>query len=64
MCSSDLAIILGMVFTSGGLLLSYYFDLPSGATIILLAGIVFVLISGWLHVKENKPSMIEENLEG
>ncbi len=38
-----LSILLGAVFTTGGLYLSYLFDLPSGATIILLAGTGFLL---------------------
>lgn len=37
------AVILSMVFTSGGLFLSYAPDLPSGAVTILLAGITYVL---------------------
>lgn len=35
--------LLGMVFTTGGLWLSYRFDMTSGAAIIFLAGIVFFL---------------------
>lgn len=57
-----IAIILGMLFTSGGLLLSYVFDLPSGATIILLAGIVFVLVSICLSIKEKRPAMMEKDI--
>lgn len=38
-----LAILLGICFTSGGLALSYGPDLPAGATIILLAGGVYIL---------------------
>ena len=38
-----LAIILGIVFNSGGIFLSYVFDLPSGATIILLAAAGFII---------------------
>ena len=38
-----LSILLGAVFTTGGIYLSYLFDLPSGATIILLAGAGFFL---------------------
>lgn len=38
-----LAVALGMVFTSGGLALSYSPDLPAGATIILLAGGAYLL---------------------
>lgn len=33
--------LLGMVFTTGGLWMSYSFDMTSGATIIFFAGIVF-----------------------
>jgi zinc transport system permease protein len=40
------ASVLGMLFTSGGLWLSYAFDLTSGATIILLAGFAFFLALG------------------
>ena len=35
--------LLGMFFTSGGLWMSYRFDMTSGAAIIFLAGIVFFL---------------------
>jgi len=38
-----LATVLGIFFTSGGLALSYGPDLPAGATIILLAGGVYLL---------------------
>lgn len=38
------SIIFGVFFTLGGLWLSYLLDLPSGATIILLGGIVFFII--------------------
>lgn len=38
-----LAIILGMIFNSFGLLVSYEPDLPAGATIILIAGISYVV---------------------
>ncbi len=37
-----LASLLGALFTTGGLALSYGPDLPAGATIILLAGAVFI----------------------
>lgn len=36
-----LAIVIGVLLTTGGLAVSYTRDLPSGATIILLAGAVF-----------------------
>jgi zinc transport system permease protein len=38
-----LATLLGMLFTVGGLAISYQPDLPAGATIILLAGISYLL---------------------
>jgi zinc transport system permease protein len=40
-----LAALLGAVFTSGGLAISYGPDLPAGATIILLAGAAYLLSS-------------------
>lgn len=43
MCVSSL---LGMMFTSGGLWMSYSFDMTSGAAIIFLAGFVFFLSLG------------------
>jgi zinc transport system permease protein len=41
-----IAIVLGMIFTAAGLGISYQANLPSGATIILLAGIGFLLSTG------------------
>ncbi len=38
-----LAGVLGVVFTTGGLWLSYSFNLTSGATIILVAGVAYLL---------------------
>lgn len=38
-----LAVLLGIAFTSGGLAVSYQPDLPTGATIILLAGGTYLL---------------------
>lgn len=38
-----LAALFGWIFSIGGLAISYEFDLPSGATIVLLAGIGYVL---------------------
>jgi zinc transport system permease protein len=38
---------LGMLFTTGGLGLSYAPDLPAGATIILLAGTVYLISTLW-----------------
>lgn len=41
-----LSCLLGIIFTSGGLWLSYSFDMTSGAAIIFLAGSVFFLSLG------------------
>lgn len=49
-----IAVALGIFFTSGGLFLSYIFDLPSGATIILLAGAVFLTVACWLNLREKR----------
>ncbi len=38
-----LASVLGMLFTVTGLAISYSYDLPSGATIILVAGLVYLI---------------------
>ena len=38
-----LALILGVIFTSTGLVVSYDPDLPAGATIILIAGVCYIL---------------------
>jgi len=40
-----LSIIFGAVFSSGGIWLSYMFDVPSGATIILVMSVVYLLYS-------------------
>jgi zinc transport system permease protein len=38
-----LAVILGMILTIGGLYLSYLFNLASGATIVLVLGLGFLI---------------------
>jgi zinc transport system permease protein len=38
-----MAMVLSLIFTTGGLLLSYFFNLTSGATIILIAGISYLI---------------------
>jgi len=40
-----LASVLGMIFTSTGLFISYEPDLPAGATIILVSGMAYFLSS-------------------
>lgn len=45
-----LSMLFSAVFSSGGLLLSYVFDLPSGATIIILSALGFIaasLLKNW-----------------
>jgi zinc transport system permease protein len=42
-----LSSLLGMVFTTLGLFLSYFFNLTSGATIILVAGVAYLLSLIW-----------------
>jgi len=49
-----LAILFGAVFTFGGLLLSYEFDLASGATIILFSGTVLLLTLGLSRLRGNR----------
>ncbi|MDD5509754.1 MAG: metal ABC transporter permease [Dehalococcoidales bacterium] len=49
-----LAVGLGIGFTFGGLWLSYAVDLPSGATIILVGGGVFLITLGFLKLKNRK----------
>jgi zinc transport system permease protein len=57
-----LSCFLGMFFTTGGLWLSYTFDVTSGAAIIFLAGIVFFVSMGVDHLllltKSNQPASI------
>jgi zinc transport system permease protein len=47
-----LAVVLGSLFTTGGLALSYGPDLPAGATMILLAGVTYLgstVLQRWLQ---------------
>ena len=39
-----LSAVLGMIFTTGGIMASALFDLPSGATIIILVSVVYILV--------------------
>lgn len=45
-----LATLIGLVISVSGLTLSYYFDIPSGATIILLAVVIYIGSYGF-HLK-------------
>ncbi|EGW53556.1 metal ABC transporter permease [Candidatus Endoriftia persephonae] len=61
-----LATLIGGLFTSGGLALSYTPDLPAGPTIILLAGAAYVasaLLSHWLAARQARRGVaaIEKN---
>jgi zinc transport system permease protein len=49
-----LAIVFGIVFTFGGIWLSYVLDLASGATIILLGGVVLFACSGILRLRRKR----------
>ncbi len=56
-----LASILGMSFTTAGLWLSYWLNLTSGATIILVAGATYLLsITVQLLIKRTRPNHIIE----
>jgi zinc transport system permease protein len=46
------ASLFGMVFTIGGLWLSYNFDLASGATIILLGGVTLLVYTGFNRLRK------------
>jgi zinc transport system permease protein len=46
---------LGMLFTTVGLFLSYFFNLTSGATIILVAGCAYLLSLGIRQIKKTDP---------
>lgn len=56
-----LAILLSFVFTSSGLALSYQWNLPSGAVIIIIAGVCYILtatfsaLRGKFHRHEETP---------
>ena len=54
-----LAALFGMIFTTGGLALSYQPDLPPGPTIILLAG-TFYLISLIFNRIKNKSLSVND----
>lgn len=42
---------LGVFFTSGGLVVSYEYDLPAGASMVVLAGVVYLLSSFITYLK-------------
>ena len=49
-----LSTLLGIAFTTSGLWLSYAFDLTSGATIILVAGVAFLLASSYRNIARRR----------
>lgn len=49
-----LTVALGIGFTFGGLWLSYAVDLPSGATVVLVSGGVFLISLGFLRIHGKK----------
>lgn len=54
-----LATALGAFFITSGLWLSYAFDVPSGATIILVAGFCFMISVGYKCLSRRKTGMLE-----
>jgi zinc transport system permease protein len=48
-----LSILFGIIFTMGGLWLSYWLDLPSGATIILFGGILIIIAFIFTSIKSS-----------
>lgn len=54
--------LMGMVFTTTGLFISYFYNLTSGATIILVAGIAYI-ISLFIKYAFGKKKMAEESVE-
>lgn len=54
-----ISILLGIVFTTSGIMASYYFDLPSGATIILVSGAIYVLTLLYKKVLYRKDYQME-----
>ena len=49
-----MAVLLGAVFSLLGLVVSYQLDLPSGATIILIAGVVYLVLAFGSRIKYAK----------
>jgi zinc transport system permease protein len=50
-----LAPLLGVLSVTGGMLLSYYVDLPSGPAIVVFAGLLFLSVALW-HWRRGRPS--------
>lgn len=56
-----LSIAFGIIFTFGGLWLSYEFELASGATIILFGGSVLLIKLGYSRLRSNRLNHIESS---
>lgn len=57
-----IASILGMVFTISGLFLSFYFNLTSGATIILVAGLSYFLALVVKAIRKKKTAAVSASI--
>lgn len=55
-----LASLLGIAFTTTGLWLSYQFNLTSGATIILVSGVVYLLATAAKSLHRSRPKQYEQ----
>ena len=49
-----LAVLLSLVSTTGGLLVSYSPDLPAGATIVLIAGIIYLISTLYVNIRHQR----------
>ena len=59
-----LSVLFGAIFTFGGLWLSFVLDLASGATIILLSGIVLLATFGVNRLRRKTNSLSRESIKG
>lgn len=57
-----LSIVFGALFTFAGLLLSYYLDLASGATIIMVSAVSFFIIYGASRLRKGRHREIDAQL--
>ncbi len=55
-----IAVLLGILFTAGGMYISYEPDLPAGATIIIFAGVCYLFSSIFKEWRIRKPKMVHE----
>ena len=57
-----LAIVFSIVFVINGLVISYHYDLPSGATIIFFAGIFYLIVSSVKARVQNRKRLTKPTL--